>query len=120
MFKIRGPLVIGGLFMTRSLLVFTTCPNQDSALTLSKSLVSDKLAACVSVLPAATSIYMWKGQQEAAEEFVLLIKTRESCYQELEASIINNHPYELPEIIATPIVAGSEAYLNWIAANTKP
>lgn len=100
------------------LLVYCTCPDHDTALRIAQALVDRHLAACVNVLPGLSSVYRWQGQMETAQEELLLIKTQEAVYPELEATILALHPYELPELIAVPIAAGSPAYLSWIETGT--
>lgn len=100
------------------LLVFTTLPDAAAAQAMARLLVEQRLAACVSVLPAAQSCYRWQRQVEEATEIPLLIKTTTARYAALEASIRAQHPYELPEIVAVPVAAGLPDYLSWIAAET--
>jgi periplasmic divalent cation tolerance protein len=100
------------------LLVYCTCPDPDTALRIAKALVDQQLAACVNVVPGLISVYRWQGQMETAQEVLLLIKTRQAVYPELEAALLALHPYELPEIIAVPIEAGLPAYLSWIETGT--
>ena len=95
-------------------LVLTTCPDMGTAEAIAAALVQGRLAACISILPGARSVYEWKGTVETEEEHLLLIKTREDKYQELERAILDRHPYELPEIIAVPIEDGLGGYLAWI------
>ena len=105
--------------MTEPLLVLTTMPDEASSKELARKLVSDKLAACVNLLPQMTSIYEWKGASEEGTEHLLLIKSTARAYPRLEATIRDTHPYELPEIIATPISHGLPDYLNWIVERTQ-
>ena len=102
-----------------TIVVLTTMPDSSSAEELAESLVTAKLAACVNVMPAMTSIYMWQDKLEHGSEHQLLIKTRAECYESLANVIQSRHPYELPEIIAIPVCTGLPAYLNWIAENTR-
>lgn len=102
------------------LLVLTTLPDRASAEALAAHLVEARLAACVSVQAPCRSLYRWQGAVEAAEEVPLLIKTTAVRYDALAAAIGERHPYELPELIALPITAGSAAYLAWIAGETRP
>lgn len=95
-------------------IVLCTCPDLATATTIANELVDKQLAACVNILPAVHSIYRWKGQLEASEELLLLIKSSQANYPQLETSILALHPYELPEIIAIPVVAGLASYLAWI------
>lgn len=101
-----------------AILVITNLPDRDSALKLAQHLVGQRLAACVNVLGECSSVYRWQGQIETAHETPVLIKTRTACYDDIEAAVRAHHPYELPEIIAVPICAGSPSYLAWIAAET--
>ncbi|GAB2180008.1 divalent-cation tolerance protein CutA [Denitratisoma sp. agr-D3] len=102
------------------LLVLTNLPDADAARMLASRLVEGRLAACVNLLAPCTSVYRWQGQIEAATEVPLLIKTTAARYPALEAAIRENHPYELPEIIAVPIATGLPAYLGWVVAETTP
>lgn len=97
-------------------LLLCTCPDQVTAEKIAKLLVSERLAACVNVLPGITSFYIWEGQAESAQEHLLLVKAKQENYPALEAAIKNHHPYELPEIIAISIERGLPEYLNWIDA----
>ena len=102
----------------QALLVFTNLPNETAALTLARALVERRLAACVSVLNGCTSVYRWKGDIEQEQEVPVLIKTRAARYEELQAAIRELHPYELPEVVAVPIVHGLPDYLDWVAEGT--
>lgn len=102
------------------LLVLTNLPSRESAESLAQHLVEDQLAACVNILAPCRSVYRWKGSVEAADEVPLLIKTTEARYPALQAAIRERHPYEIPEIIAVPIVEGLPDYLAWLAAETQP
>jgi periplasmic divalent cation tolerance protein len=104
----------------QTLLVLTNLPDADSAQALATTLVSERLAACVNVLAPCRSVYRWQGAIESAQEVPLLIKTTAARYADLEAAIRAAHPYELPEIIAVPIVRGLPDYLSWVAAETLP
>jgi periplasmic divalent cation tolerance protein len=104
----------------QTLLIFTNLPDADSAQALAATLVSRRLAACVNLLAPCSSVYRWQGAIESVQEVPLLIKTTTARYAELEAAIRAGHPYELPEIIAVPIVHGLPGYLNWILAETLP
>ncbi len=95
-------------------IVMTTFPDLDSAKQLAERLVTQHLAACVNILPAMTSIYSWQGKLEHGQEHQLLIKTEQQRVNAVQNEIEQVHPYELPEIIVVPIVAGHKPYLNWI------
>lgn len=101
-----------------TLLVLTNCPDETTANAIALALVEEKLAACVNILPRVQSIYRWQGAVESASEIPLLIKSTVGRYAELEAAIRARHPYEVPEIIALPIMQGLPAYLNWVATET--
>lgn len=102
-----------------SLLVFTNLPDRQSAEKLAALLIGQRLAACVNLLAPCGSVYRWRGEIQRDEEHPLLIKTAPDRYAEVEALIRANHPYELPEIIAVPIVGGLPAYLQWIVSETR-
>jgi periplasmic divalent cation tolerance protein len=99
---------------TTKVLIVSTCPDQETAENIARLLVSEKLAACVNILPNIRSIYSWQGQIESASELLLLIKATDNNYLAIENLIKSVHPYECPEIIAISIVKGSPEYLNWI------
>ncbi|MGR9088761.1 MAG: divalent-cation tolerance protein CutA [Gammaproteobacteria bacterium] len=95
-------------------IIVCTCPDLKSAETIARLLIERHLAACVNILPGITSIYRWQGRIESAQEHLLLIKSNEDSYQAVESALLDNHPYELPEIIAIPIEQGLADYLHWI------
>lgn len=95
-------------------IILCTCPDKDTAEKIAHLLVTGQLAACVNILPGILSVYTWQGQVESAQEHLLLVKSHKDHYQSLEKAIRDNHPYEIPEIIAVPIEAGLPEYLNWI------
>lgn len=101
---------------SQALLILTTVAKKSDAARLAKILVEEKLAACVTALPAAESRYVWKGKLCVEKEFVLLIKTRDRAYGQLETRLRAIHPYECPELIALPIQKGAAAYLRWLSA----
>ena len=96
-------------------IVLTTLPVEQDADRLAETLISEKLAACVNVLPPMRSIYRWKGAIESAEERQVAIKTTGACVRDLEARIKALHPYDVPEFVVLPIVTGSPDYLRWIS-----
>ncbi len=105
--------------MSSHLLVLTTFPDGDTARRVARGIVQARLAACVNILPAAQSVYMWQGKECMETEHVALIKTTASGYAALESYVQSHHPYELPELIATPIIMGLETYLDWITENVN-
>lgn len=107
--------------MTDYIQVSTAIDSEEGAQKIAEKLVSERLAACVHVTGPITSTYWWQGQMERAQEWVCTAKTRQVLYQEVEQAIRAVHPYEEPEIVAMPILTGSQGYLNWIATETtKP
>lgn len=104
--------------MDEVIVVLTNLPDRGAALKLAQDLVAKRLAACVNVLAECTSVYRWKGAIENATEVPVLIKTRAGRYAEVEAAIRASHPYELPEVVAVPVVRGLDEYLEWVAGET--
>lgn len=100
-------------------LVFCTCPDDQTAQTVARLLVEQRLAACVNLLPPMRSVYRWQEQIEQAEEIQLIIKTCADRLDALSAAIRQHHPYELSEIVAISPSAGLPAYLDWIRAQTR-
>jgi periplasmic divalent cation tolerance protein len=100
--------------------VLTTLDDRDAAVALAQGLVAARLAACAQVTGPVTSVYRWKGDVEQATEWYCVMKTTSACYEALAAWIARHHPYDTPELIATPIVAGASDYLAWITAETSP
>ena len=98
--------------------ITTTTDNHPLALQIAEQLVEGKLAACVQVSGPITSFYEWKGKIEKAQEWVCLIKTRKDLYPLVEEQIKAIHTYEVPEIIALPLINGSSSYLDWIDTQT--
>ena len=105
--------------MSDRLLVITTLPDSAAGETLARRLVDGGFAACVNIGAPVTSIYRWDGKIESGREVMLTIKTTAARFADVERAILEDHPYELPEVIAIPITAGSDEYLAWIDACTK-
>ncbi|HTB65479.1 MAG TPA: divalent-cation tolerance protein CutA [Steroidobacteraceae bacterium] len=103
-----------------AILVLCTCPDESVALDIARVLVKEGLAGCVNRLPAVTSIYQWQGRVCEESEQLLMIKTIPARYEALEMRLKALHPYEIPEIIAIPVVNGSSPYLAWLSAATDP
>lgn len=101
------------------IVIFCTVPDPESGKRIGQTLVEERLAACVNLVPNLTSIYRWQGAVQQAVECLLLIKTSGTRFDALAARLKALHPYDVPEIIALPITAGNLAYLNWITENTK-
>ncbi len=105
--------------MTDKIIVLTTCESSQDAQTIAETLVEKRLAACVNILPGLKSVYRWKGKVENAAELLLLIKTRRGLFEQLSAELERIHPYEVPEVIALPVVDGAPSYLEWLEKELK-
>jgi periplasmic divalent cation tolerance protein len=101
-----------------AIVVITTVPDENLAVKISESLLQQHIAACVHILPAGQSRYRWNSTIETAAEFTLIIKTQAARFAEVEAAVTRLHPYKVPEILALPVVNGSQAYLKWITDET--
>lgn len=106
--------------MNAPLLVLSTCPDAATAQHIATRLVESKLAACVNILSGLRSVYLWQGRTHDESEVMLLIKTRQDAYERLEATLVALHPYELPEVLAVPILNGLSDYLAWINNTVEP
>lgn len=94
--------------------VLTTCPDDDSAERLAAVLVEQRLAACASVGSPARSVYPWQGRIEHEVEVPLTIKTTVDRLERLKTRLVEQHPYEVPEVLALPVIDGHGPYLDWI------
>ncbi|KAJ8648099.1 hypothetical protein MRB53_001122 [Persea americana] len=103
----------------RSIVVYVTVPNKEAGKKLADSIVREKLAACVNIVPGIESIYFWNGEIQTDSEELLIIKTRESLLEALTEHVKSNHEYEVPEVIAMPITGGNLKYLEWIKNSTR-
>ncbi|WP_373974581.1 divalent-cation tolerance protein CutA [Chitinibacter sp. SCUT-21] len=103
----------------QSIVVWCNCPNETSATALANGIINARLAACVNQMGTVKSTYHWNGGIETAQEVPLMIKTTLAAYPKLETWLLEHHPYDVPEIIALPIMAGSPSYLTWIAQETR-
>jgi len=101
------------------LLVFCTCPDEETATKIAEALVVERLAACINRLPGLTSVYLWQDKVEHDTEILLLIKTTNTRFEALRTRLCALHPYELPEIVAIPVTKGLPAYLQWINTYTS-
>jgi periplasmic divalent cation tolerance protein len=99
--------------------VVTTTERREDAERIARALVEERLAACVQVTGPITSTYRWQGKIETAQEWQCWAKSRHSLYAKIEQAIRKLHPYEVPEILAMPIVAGSADYLAWLDQETS-
>ena len=99
--------------------VFVTAPDADVAANLAKALVSEKLVACVNILPGLRSIYAWEGKVCDEAEVLCVMKTRRALFAAVRERVVALHPYEVPEIIALPLAEGSAPYLAWLPDETR-
>lgn len=106
--------------MTNLVLVLTTMPDDDTAEALARTLVEERLAACVNIGAAMTSVYRWRDEIETAAERPLIIKTTRPLVEPLRQRMKALHPYELPEFVVIESHAASEEYLNWVSGETRP
>jgi periplasmic divalent cation tolerance protein len=100
-------------------LVWVSAGSEAEAIAIAQALVQEKLAACINITPM-TSVYTWQSQLCQDREWQLSIKTKRICFEALKQRVVELHSYEVPEIIAVPIEAGSQNYLSWIDANVHP
>ena len=100
--------------VTDKIVVLTTCNSQEQGAQLARHLIEHRLAACVSIVTGARSFYRWRGEIEQAAEVVLIVKSRRDVFEKLRDAIVQLHSDEIPEVIALPVVDGSEGYLSWL------
>jgi len=106
--------------MTDKIVVFSTCGSAEEAERIARRLVESRVAACVNVLPGLRSFYRWEGAIEDAAEWLLVIKSSRALFAALRAEIEAAHKYQIPEVVAIPVVEGSLNYLNWLESELKP
>ena len=100
--------------------VLVTCPSQAVARRVAGRLIARRVAACVNIVPGLTSVYRWKGRVEHAREVLLIIKTTGGAFERLRREVLAAHPYEVPEVIAVPVVAGHAPYMRWVREGVRP
>ena len=105
--------------MTDALVVLVTTPTPERAAEIARALVDERLAACGNVVPGIRSIYRWEGKVQDDQEALLVLKTTRARFEALRDRVLALHPYQVPEVIALAIEAGSAPYLEWIAAETR-
>jgi len=106
--------------MTEYIQVMTTVEHKAEAEKIAKYLVDKRIAACVQIVGPINSYFHWQGKMDTAREYLCLIKSRRNLFAELETAIRSIHPYDVPEILATPITEGGSDYLKWMAAELLP
>ena len=95
-----------------------TAGSEEQATSIANALVGERLAACVNIVSPIKSIYRWEGEVQTDTEHLMIIKTRANLVAKLEARVKELHSYEVPEVIAVPIVVGAKSYLDWVLAST--
>ena len=104
--------------MTEFIIVFITAPNEKEAASISRTIVEERLVACVNIIPSVRSIYRWQGRVEDEQEVLMIVKTKKSLFERLQERVKELHSYEVPEIIGLPLVEGSKEYLDWLGQET--
>ncbi|HSB31205.1 MAG TPA: divalent-cation tolerance protein CutA [Candidatus Sulfobium mesophilum] len=104
--------------MTEFIIVFMTAPKEDEAQRIAQDIVSSRLAACVNIIRDIHSIYRWRGKIEDEGEVLMIVKTRLDLFGKLKKRVKELHSYSVPEIIALPLIEGSEEYLSWLKEET--
>jgi periplasmic divalent cation tolerance protein len=104
--------------MEQALLVYTTFPDEETALAIGETLVRDRLAACVNVIPGMKSVYAWRGAVERGEQVVGIIKTRAGLQEAVRAALKARHPYETPIVLFIPVADGDAGTLQWLMSET--
>ena len=99
--------------------MYVTCPSQTEAEQMAESLVVQRLAACVNIIPQITSVYRWEGAIEKASEWLLVIKTHRDKMSAVEEHVKSLHSYTVPEVIGLPVLGGSSLYLDWLAESVS-
>ncbi|MCX8061575.1 MAG: divalent-cation tolerance protein CutA [Anaerolineales bacterium] len=103
------------------LLVLVTAPSRETAEQLARQLLHERLAACVNLINSVQSLYWWEGELQSDSETLMIVKTRREGFQERFIPFVKaHHPYQVPEILALPILAGNEDYLHWVLTETNP
>jgi len=105
--------------MERPVLVYTTFPDETTALAIAEALVSGKLAACVNLIPGMRSVYAWQGALERADEVVGIVKTREGLKDAVRAALKERHPYETPVVLFLDVSGGDPDTIAWLMGETK-
>jgi periplasmic divalent cation tolerance protein len=104
---------------TDAVVVITTVASEVEAVDLVRALLERRLIACGTVLPGGRSLYRWQGKLADEREVVVLLKTRSACLDGLQSAFADAHPYKVPELLALPVAAGLEKYVDWISSETS-
>jgi periplasmic divalent cation tolerance protein len=105
--------------MTDKIVIFSTCGSPEEAERLARQLVEARLAACINVITQVQSYYRWQGKVEHATECLLMIKTTRDLFSELRLALEAAHSYEIPEVLALPVIEGSPDYLAWLETGLR-
>ena len=108
-----------GKVRSAPIVVLVTTPNREVAERIARRLVEARLAACINIVDGTKSMYWWKGKIEEDNEVLMIIKTRLDLFNELVEEVKKNHVYEVPEVIALPIIIGYRDYIDWLEEETK-
>jgi len=104
--------------VTDEIVVFITVPNEEMAVAIARALIETRLAACANLIKGVRSIYSWQGNIEDDTEVLMIVKTRKKLFDKLKLKVKELHSYEVPEVIAFPIIAGLDDYLKWLRNST--
>jgi periplasmic divalent cation tolerance protein len=104
---------------SHAVIILVTAPDAETASAIGRALVEERLAACANVIPGLRSTFRWEGKVQEEAEVLMLVKARRADVQAISTRVRELHPYEVPEVVATDIVAGLDAYLEWIATETE-
>ena len=104
---------------TDKIVIFVTTSTEEEARRIAELLVGQRKAACVNIVPKVDSLFWWQGKLDSAQESLLIIKTKASLLPDVLSLVKGVHSYEVPEIIALPIIGGNEDYLKWIHSEVK-
>ena len=100
--------------MTDKIVILSTCPTKEEADRIASMLIDKRLAACVQVVSGIESTYRWKGAVERSTEYLLIVKSTRPLFEKIESELVRAHSYDLPELLALPVVEGLSDYLRWI------
>jgi periplasmic divalent cation tolerance protein len=103
--------------MEETVVILSTAPDEETAKRLAQGLIHNRLAACVNIMPGIRSIYRWQDSVQEESEAMMVIKSTRELFTQLEPWLRENHPYDVPEILALPAAAGSSEYMHWVKVN---
>ena len=99
--------------------VMVTVPDLEAGRRVARAVLEQRVAACVNIVPGLESHYWWKGRLTTDQELLLIMKTTQECLTDLEATVLANHPYDTPEVVALSLASGSERYLRWLDGEVR-